>query len=434
MSDSTEQHHPNIENNEEMNKEINENKDLIKKEQENYSEVNNTENQHQDSEDKSTINSEIKKDSEINAVDTEENVENIENTDKTDSKELDNHDKIENNENEIVDKKDQENKEGDNIDNNENNELLKDNKDNIEVTEHKNRNNEDNKENINAESKANNDDEELIVEDNNTHTNQDDVNLSIKDETEELNKKKQEEEDRIKLENSLNDCLKKVSQHKKDGNNAFKNQSYQECEIYYNEGITEAQGFLTYYKGDVENPTYKKIKEELVCCYSNLSNSYVKQNNYTKVFSIDMFIINSLDSNWDKSYNRLINAGLNSNELDLANTYAATFKSRFSENTIAKYQTTFDALEEQNKIRKEELKKRDAERRAAAANTTTNTTGTMSDIASERKSRVSRTKKKSSLNLAMRYFFGGFMLLGGFFSMYFLYKSRYNFQKKTIKA
>lgn len=433
MSDSTEQHHQNIENNEEINKEINQNKDLIKKEQENYSEENNTENQyHQDSEDKSTINSEIKKDSEINAVDTEENVENVENTDKTDSKDLDNNNKIENNQNQ-VENIDQENKEGENKDDNVNNEHIKDNKDTFEATEQKNIN-EDDKEDINAESKANHDDEVLIVEDNNTNTNQDDVNLSIKDETEELNKKKQEEEDRIKLENSLDDCLKKVSQHKKDGNNAFKNQSYQECEIYYNEGITEAQGFLTYYKGDIENPIYKKIKEELVCCYSNLSNSYVKQNNYTKVFSIDMFIINSLDPNWDKSYNRLINAGLNSNELDLANTYAATFKSRFSENTLAKYQTTFDALEEQNKIRKEELKKRDAERRAAAANTTTNTTGTMSDIASERKSRVSRTKKKSSFNLAMRYFFGGFMLLGGFFSMYFLYKSRYNFQKKTIKA
>lgn len=239
--------------------------------------------------------------------------------------------------------------------------------------------------------------------------------------------RKQQEQEEIKIINSLTDAALKAAELKQEGNKFFKTKDYKAAETYYKEGLDVAEGYINTYKYDKNHELFKRLLEDRVALYSNLSNLYLKQENFTEVFNIDMYIITQLDPNWDKAYNRIILATLNKGDIDIANNYANLFKSRFSADTLDKFKSTFDSLEEANIKRDAEIKKN--------MNNTTNKDTTsyaksdnMSENISETKSKGRgplKAKKRSSFSLTVRYFLGGFLFLGGLFTFYFLFKNKY---------
>ena len=246
---------------------------------------------------------------------------------------------------------------------------------------------------------------------------------------EENNEKKEEKEEK-NYEEELTNILNLSTQYKQEGNKFFKDKDYQKADGKYREGIELSENYIQDYKGDIENPIFKNIKKENVCLYSNLSNCIMQQENFMEVFNIDMYIISRLDANWDKSYNRIIRACLKNNELQLANQYATIFRSRFAEETISKYQQTFDLLNEENK----KFYEKNQEKMKANANTTGNTTqDNMSETISDTRSLTSKNKsitsKKKRKPFFFKFIFGGFVLFGALASFFFIFKNR----QKSIK-
>jgi hypothetical protein len=83
--------------------------------------------------------------------------------------------------------------------------------------------------------------------------------------------------------------------------------------------------------------------------YSNLAMAYSKKHMFRESAEYDKRIIEEIDSNFDKSYARLVNSYIEMGNLNLALRYGNILKNNFSAETKQKYSSILNKLEQEEK-------------------------------------------------------------------------------------
>ena len=226
--------------------------------------------------------------------------------------------------------------------------------------------------------------------------------------------------------------LKSATTLKEAGNKHFSNQDYVQAETSYLKGKKVVDDFNTQYYMIIKSipPTDKSktLTEEFFKILSNLSNTYIKQGKNIECIELDKYILTYINPNWDKSYGRLIQACLNLGRLDEANKIYESFKQiKDFDKYKDKHQFVINQLEERNFKNIENLKKSASMPNNQEGQFFNPDSNSISETASQVDIKKRKKKKPSSFGMYAKYFLGGFFLIGGLFSFYFIYRN--NFKK-----
>ena len=230
----------------------------------------------------------------------------------------------------------------------------------------------------------------------------------------------------------LESTLKSATTLKEAGNKHFSNQDYVQAETNYLKGKKLVEDFNTQYFMIIRSipPTDKSktLSEEFFKILSNLSNTYIKQEKNIESIELDKYILTYINPNWDKSYGRLIQAYLNLGKLNEANKIYENFKLiKDFDKYKDKHQFVINQLEERNFKNIENLKKSASMPNNQEGQFLNPDSQSISDIASQGDVKKRKKKKTNSFGMYAKYLLGGFFLMGGLFSFYFIYRN--NFKK-----
>ncbi len=266
------------------------------------------------------------------------------------------------------------------------------------------------------------------------NTSQNNITNNDNDNDKPTNKSKAEEEEELKtinqiklIESELSSGLETARLHKKDGNDLFKKENFDEAIKSYTTGAQFIDNLFISLDKSVESEQIisllKSINEERVNILSNMANCLLRLEKYQEVFNIDMSILRQYNPNWDKSYNRIIICCMKNGDIMLANQYASLFSSHFPESVISKYKSTFAELEEEG--RKHMQKKAQNKN---VEETTINSEKKEVDaktVSSEKKTTVVKKVKTREFNL--KWFFGGVLFIGSAMGLFYLFYSKKRF-------
>jgi tetratricopeptide (TPR) repeat protein len=119
--------------------------------------------------------------------------------------------------------------------------------------------------------------------------------------------------------------------------------------LEYNKLIREIDDLAREFREEMyDDRIIQEIFTQRKLILSNLSLAYSKKHMYKESIEIDRTII-SMDPKFDKSYARLINSCLETDNIHNANFYANMMKTNFNESTLSKYADILKKLEEGNK-------------------------------------------------------------------------------------
>lgn len=168
-----------------------------------------------------------------------------------------------------------------------------------------------------------------------------------KKEKKEAPKKPREPEPKIPTD--FQELIKEMNEIKSQGNELFKNQSYEEAISKYKEAYDKLEKELPKINQERD---YNPQSIDLITLYkqimSNLSLSYAKTEKYEESIKYDLKII-ALDQNYDKSYVRLFNNYLKLNKREQAVYFGETLL-KFHDETKQKYANEIVKIEEAKKI------------------------------------------------------------------------------------
>lgn len=155
-------------------------------------------------------------------------------------------------------------------------------------------------------------------------------------------------------EEKITELTNAVLDDKAKGNESFKAGDNERAIEYYNKAIETGERFFKNIPEEEkikleENIFFGKFKSELKNSYSNLASVYLRQNKYNEIVEIDKHIIEKLDSNFDKSYARIIMAYENLKDSDNAINYYVTMYKKFNKETIKKYEEQLRPVQEKSK-------------------------------------------------------------------------------------
>jgi hypothetical protein len=153
----------------------------------------------------------------------------------------------------------------------------------------------------------------------------------------------------------------KILQEKTMGNEKFKNQQNSEAESYYKNAIESSEDFFknipkTEKENLKENSFYQKFLNELKNSYSNLAAVYLRMGKNKEIIEVDKFILSEIDSNFDKSYARMITAYQKLDEKDNAIDLYILMLKRFNKETMQKYEEQLKDIEIASKKKLEHYK------------------------------------------------------------------------------
>ena len=168
-----------------------------------------------------------------------------------------------------------------------------------------------------------------------------------KKEKKEAPKKPREPEPKIPTD--FQELIKEMNEIKSQGNELFKNQSYEEAISKYKEAYDKLEKELPKINQERD---YNPQSIDLITLYkqimSNLSLCYTKTEKYEESIKYDLKII-ALDQNYDKSYVRLFNNYLKLNKREQAVYFGETLL-KFHDETKQKYANEIVKIEEAKKI------------------------------------------------------------------------------------
>lgn len=140
--------------------------------------------------------------------------------------------------------------------------------------------------------------------------------------------------------------LEKIKEKKNGINNILKGGDYQKAEASYKELIEEIN--------NLSSPS-KEILEEKKFVLSNLALSLVKQNKGEEAKKYDIEIIRKIDPKFIKSYGRLINTYIDSNQIAVARYHYDMMKKNVPQSEIDKIPEVTSKLEKYVQIKDSEV-------------------------------------------------------------------------------
>ena len=171
---------------------------------------------------------------------------------------------------------------------------------------------------------------------------------------EEEKKKKKEapkkpREPEPKIPTDFKELIKEINEIKNQGNELFKNQSFEEALVKYKEAYDKLEKELPKIN---QERSYNPQSIDLITLQkqimNNLSLCYSKTEKYEESINYDLKII-AMDQNYDKSYVRLFHNYLKLNKREQA-VYFGEILLKFHDETKQKYASDIEKIEENKKI------------------------------------------------------------------------------------
>ena len=236
-----------------------------------------------------------------------------------------------------------------------------------------------------------------------------------------INQKKKFAEYQIEL--SI--CYEKANILKEQGNRYFKEGNYKKAKQFYKDGKVLIEQFqsknYTISRSFPITDLGNNFNDEYLNICSNLSNSMMKLNEYNEAIENDLYIISAINPNKDKCYVRLIQCYLNLNKIEEAAKCGKALKLLPTYNSIKNKKEVisineklksqqFDYLE--NKIKTQSIN-----------NFAEDSLDNISEITSKLAHTKRKRRHKSIFNYYATYFLGGFFVIGGILSFYFIFRN-----------